>query len=71
MTVIRRIGNLLARGFDQAANSLAMTDLRAKPEIAHCRLEIERAAFGLRPAGIDLDVHAPVVAATAAILLYT
>jgi hypothetical protein len=27
MTVTRRIGNPLARGFDQAANSLAMSDL--------------------------------------------
>ena len=55
MTATRGIGNLLARGFDQTANSLAMTDLRAKPEIARGRLDIEGAALGFRLAGIDLD----------------
>src|SRR4029078_5331413 len=45
----------LARGFDQTANSLERTDFRAKPEIARGRLDIERAALGFGPAGIDVD----------------
>src|SRR5689334_17006053 len=57
MTAVRGIGNMLARGFDQAANSLAMTDLRAKSEIARGRFDIERPAFGFCPAGIDLDAY--------------
>src|SRR6187401_2789443 len=57
MTATRGLGNLLARGCDQAANSLAMTDLRAKSEIACGRLDIERPAFGSRPAAIDFDPY--------------
>ncbi|HLB83681.1 MAG TPA: hypothetical protein VJK00_03040, partial [Steroidobacteraceae bacterium] len=47
----------LARGFDQTANSLAMTDLRAKPEIARGRFNVERPAISSRPAGIDFDAY--------------
>src|SRR4029079_6588564 len=56
MTATRGLGNLpLTRGFDQAANSLAMTDLRAKPEILCGGFNVKRPAFGFRPAGIDFD----------------
>src|SRR5262249_59923181 len=57
MTAAHEIGNLLAHRFDQAANSLAMTDLRAKPEVARGRLDIEWTPRGLWFAAIDLEAH--------------
>src|SRR6476646_5420249 len=34
-----------------------MTDLRAKPEIARGRFNVERPAISSRPAGIDFDAY--------------
>ena len=48
MTATHEIGNLSQRvSLDQAANPFAMTDLRAKPEIARGRLDVERTPRGL------------------------
>ena len=59
MTVAHEIGNLsqLARRLDQAADPFAMTDLRAKPEIARSRLDIEWTPRGLWFAGINRQAH--------------
>jgi len=57
MTAAHEIGNLLAHRFDQTANPFAMTDLRAKPEIARGRLDIERAPCGRWLGAINLEVH--------------
>jgi len=48
MTAMRGIGNLpLADRLDQAANTFAMTDLCAKPEVARGRRDIERPTLDL------------------------
>ena len=57
MTAAHEIGNLLAHRFDQAANSLAMTDLRAKPEISCGGLDFERASCGRWLAAVNLEVY--------------
>src|SRR5262245_49647989 len=60
MTAMRGIGNLpLADRLEQAANTVAMTDLRAKPEVARSRCDIERPALDLWLSAVDLEVYRP------------